>query len=283
MARKPTITIVGPGSLGTAMAHSLSDAGYRISEIVLKRASRSARQARRLARSLGAAAVSSDQPDLSGQIVWICVPDSQIRDVALFLGRTGQWKNRIVLHSSGALTSDELRPLEQRGAATASVHPMMSFVPGVFPSLKDVPFAIEGNQAAVRVAQRVARDLGGHPFLLAKRDKAAYHAWGAFASPLLVSALATAEQVAHAAGISTRDSRSRIAPIVRQTIENYIERGGSAAFSGPIIRGDAATVRKHLKVLAGIPEAREVYVALARSALRYLPSRDRKLLASVLK
>ena len=69
---------------------------------------------------------------------------------------------------------------------------------------------------------------------------------------------------------------------MQRTIQNYAEKGASSAFSGPIIRGDADTVRKHLKVLAAIPRAKEVYIALAQSALRYLPSRDRNALKKTL-
>lgn len=162
------------------------------------------------------------------------------------------------------------------------MHPMMTFVRSVRPSLEGVPFAIEGDRAAERVARRIVRDLGGDPFVIAKRNKAAYHAWGAFASPLLIAALITAEHVAIAAGIRGKAARAKMLPIVQQTIQNYAERGAAAAFSGPIIRGDAQIVRKHLNVLTGVPGAKDVYVALARAALQYLPSRDRKSLKKIL-
>jgi predicted short-subunit dehydrogenase-like oxidoreductase (DUF2520 family) len=64
-------------------------------------------------------------------------------------------------------------------------------------------------------------------------------------------------------------------PIVRQTIANYAALGGAGAFSGPIVRGDAETVRKHLQAVREVPEATDVYLALARAALRYLPSGTR--------
>jgi predicted short-subunit dehydrogenase-like oxidoreductase (DUF2520 family) len=126
------------------------------------------------------------------------------------------------------------------------------------------------------------RDLGGDPFVIAKRDKAAYHAWGAFASPLLIATLVTAEHVAHRAGIPGKAARMKMLPIIQQTIRNYGQRGADAAFSGPIIRGDAQTVGRHLKVLASVPVAKEVYVALARAAVKYLPSRDRSTLKKIL-
>ena len=98
-------------------------------------------------------------------------------------------------------------------------------------------------------ARRIVRDLGGEAFTIRKQHKTAYHAWGSFASPLLVATLVTAEQVARDAGLSAVDARKKMLPIVKQTIANYEMLGPAAAFSGPIVRGDAEIVRKHLQVL----------------------------------
>jgi predicted short-subunit dehydrogenase-like oxidoreductase (DUF2520 family) len=73
-----------------------------------------------------------------------------------------------------------------------------------------------------------------------------------------------------------------MAPILRQTIKNYIERGAAAAFSGPIKRGDLSTVLRHLKELKRVPGASEVYRALVKSALMDLPSRNQRQLLSLL-
>ncbi len=142
---------------------------------------------------------------------------------------------------------------------------------------------MEGDAPAVRLARRIVRDLGGEAFPIRKQHKAAYHAWGAFASPLLVAMLVTAEQVARAAGLSAAEARKKMLPIVRQTIANYEALGAGGAFSGPIVRGDAEMVRQHLRVLKKVPEARDVYLALARAALQYLPVRQRAELEKVLK
>ncbi len=158
----------------------------------------------------------------------------------------------------------------------------MTFVPGVAPSLRGVPFAVEGDPAAERAARQIARDLGGETFVIHKRDKPAYHAWGAFASPLLLSALVTAERVAGAAGIPRTAARTMMLPMIRQTLANYAEHGPERAFSGPIIRGDAATLEKHLRILRRVPEAREVYLALARSAVKNLPGKNKKQLRKML-
>ena len=158
----------------------------------------------------------------------------------------------------------------------------MTFVSRSIPSLKGVPFAIEGDAAAVKVARRLVRDLGGEAFSIRKQHKAAYHAWGAFTSPLLVALLVTGERLARAAGLSAVDVRKKMLPIIRQTIANYEALGPAGAFSGPIVRGDVEVVRKHLEVLGKVPEAGDVYLALARAALRYLPVGNRNALTEAL-
>jgi predicted short-subunit dehydrogenase-like oxidoreductase (DUF2520 family) len=282
MAAKPRIAIVGPGRLGSALTLELKRAGYTISEIVSRNGARSRQKAHQLARKVGAHSSTGSNAHLDADLVWFCVPDQAIASVASQLASVFDWKRKIAFHSSGALASDELNALCRRGAAVASVHPLMTFVAGSIPSLESVPFAVEGDTMAVRMARRIVRDLGGEAFTIRKQHKAAYHAWGAFASPLLVATLVTAEQVARSAGLSAVQARKKMLPIVRQTIANYEAHGPAGAFSGPIVRGDAEIVRKHLQVLRRIPEASDVYLALARAALQYLPTRNRKQLEKVL-
>jgi predicted short-subunit dehydrogenase-like oxidoreductase (DUF2520 family) len=282
MAAKARIAIVGPGRLGKALTLALNQAGYTISEIVSRNSAASKRKARELARRVEAQAFTSDNARLDADLVWYCVPDREIAAASRQLVSVIDWKKKIAFHSSGALLSDELNVLRRRGAAVASVHPMMTFVSRSIPSLKGVPFAVEGDATAARVARRIVRDLGGKAFTIRKQHKAAYHAWGAFASPLLVAALATAEELARKAGLSAVEAREKMLPMVRQTITNYEALGPAEAFSGPIVRGDAETVRQHLRILKKAPEARDVYLALARAALRYLPAQNRAKLKKAL-
>jgi predicted short-subunit dehydrogenase-like oxidoreductase (DUF2520 family) len=282
MATKPHITIVGAGNLGAALVAALARAGYPIDAVVARTGGDSLRRAKLLARQVGATAVSAAHAQIKGDVVWFCVPDGGISRAARSLAGKGSWKGKVALHSSGALASDELSAVRQRGAAVASVHPLMTFVQGSRPSLAGVPFAIEGDPSAVRMARRVVKDLRGQSFSIKKRDKAAYHAWGTFASPLLVALLATTEHVAVIAGVNRKAAKHRMLPIVAQTVANYAALGTAAAFSGPIVRGDAETVSKHLRVLQRTPSAREVYVALAKAALKYLPVKQRGRLKKML-
>jgi predicted short-subunit dehydrogenase-like oxidoreductase (DUF2520 family) len=286
-AGKPQVAIVGAGNLATALALSLRGAGYSVEKIISGPRAASLQRAGRLAREVGAsvlnlAAAKTKSTEISAQVIWFCVPDAAIAGAARTLSNAIEWTGKTALHSSGALTSDELAVLCQKGASVASVHPLMTFVHGSRPPLARVPFAVEGDTKAVRSARRIVRDLGGEPFNIRKQRKEVYHAWGMFASPLLTSLLAASERVALASGIPPKASRRLMLPILRQTLANYEALGAPAAFSGPLVRGDVATVQKHLEALKNIPAAREIYVALARNAIRDLPVKNRAAMKKIL-
>lgn len=279
MKANPHIAIMGPGNLGSALALSLQRAGFPIAAIIGRNSSR--RRARALAKKAGSRALVTPC-EVDADLLWFCVPDSEIAQAARQCTISPRAKARFAFHSSGALSSDELAVLRRQGFAVASVHPLMTFVRGSRPSLAGVPFAIEGDAASTRLARRIVEALGGHSYPIREQDKAAYHAWGTFASPLFTALLATTEQVAATAGVRRAEIRRRMIPILLQTLANYVQYGAPGAFSGPIIRGDVETVRKHLRVLRSLPAAREVYIVLARAALQYLPARNKKSLRSAL-
>ncbi len=280
---KLRVAIVGAGNLASALAVALQGAGYRVEQIISRDRSQSLRRARRLALEVGALAVTAGKAHIEAEVVWFCVPDGAIAGAATALQAAADWSRKVALHSSGALTSDELAQLRTRGAAVASVHPMMTFVRGSRPSLVGVPFAIEGDVAAVRMARHIVKDLGGRAYSIRKEDKAAYHAWGTFASPLLTALLATTEHVATAAGLQPEEAKRRMLPILKETLANYAASDAARAFSGPMIRGDIDTVRRHLKILRSMPVAKGVYASLAHAALAYLPGKNKPSLEKALK
>jgi predicted short-subunit dehydrogenase-like oxidoreductase (DUF2520 family) len=271
-----TITLVGPGNLARVLGLALHAAGYTIREIVSRDAPESRKRARALARQVGARAVSYAHAQLGADIIWLCVSDDAIFPTASMIASRNVWKGKIALHSSGARSSRELEPLRRRGAAIGSLHPMQTFVRSSPATLAGVSFAVEGDPTAVRVGRRIARDLGGSVFTIRPEAKVLYHVVGSFCSPMIVACLSMAERVAAAAGIPPAAAKRIMHPILRQTIANYLAKGPAAAFSGPINRGDINTIQKHLKALGEVQGAREIYLALARSAVRGLPVRDRK-------
>jgi predicted short-subunit dehydrogenase-like oxidoreductase (DUF2520 family) len=323
MSQRPTIAIVGAGSLASFLAIALDRAGFEIKEIIARDLPGSLRRARSLAAKVGADAVTAHSASLEATVLWVCVPDREIHSAAFGLadrlrilasankrasvkvkledrGKGGVKvklqveklqarktqagiKSRFAFHSSGALLSGELEPLRQLGIGTASVHPLMTFVRGARPSLADVPFAVEGDAAAKRVANQIVRKLGGKTFSLPAKRKLAYHAWATMTSPLFLAFLVTVEEAARAAGLTREEARGMSLPIIRQTLTNYSTLGSAQSFSGPLVRGDAETVARHLEELKKQPGAREVYIALARAALRGLPIKNREQLKRLLK
>lgn len=275
MANQPSISIVGSGSFGSALAGALGRAGFRIEELITRDHSASLQRSQALARKVGGRAVTLANARFTAGVIWICVNDDTIGPVAERLAAGREWRGKIVLHSSGALASDELAPLRRRGARVGSAHPMMTFVRDVPVSFAGISFALEGDAAAIAFGRRVARALGMVPFTIPKESKILYHAAGSFASPMLVALMSFAERIAAAAKVPRGSVPKVIHPILRKTLENYVANGTAAAFSGPINRGDLATVRKHLKALKRVPGAREVYVQLATEAARNLPVKNR--------
>jgi predicted short-subunit dehydrogenase-like oxidoreductase (DUF2520 family) len=287
---KPTIALVGAGSLAASLAVTLHKAGFEVTEILSRDAASSRRRARLLAAKVGAQQVTINSTTLDAELLWFCVPDREIRHAAALLrDRIVEQKDlrrkikvRFAIHSSGALSSRELDPLRTEGISLASVHPLMTFVAGAHPALAGVPFALEGDRAAMQAARQIVRKLGGQSFRLPALRKAAYHAWATMTSPLLVAFLTTLEAAAGAAGLTRHEARRKSLPILRQTLENYSRLGPAGSFSGPLIRGDAETVAKHLAILKN-REVREVYLALARAALRGLPVKNKNELKRLLR
>lgn len=271
--RKPNVTIVGAGNVARALALLLPKAGQRVQEIVT-------RQGSKKPRLRGPKAVSMAQAKFGTEIVWLAVTDNAINSCARDIATRTDWRNKIVFHSSGALTSDELDPLRRRGASVASVHPMMTFVPGKVPNLKGVAWAIEGDSKAVKAASSIVRSLGGVAFKVVKSNKPLYHAFGAFLSPLLVVHLDRAAELAVRAGIPRKDVPRFMSPIILQTVENLyasLEMKGEtgAALSGPLVRGDIGTIERHLKALSK-SGAGKLYRALIEAAMESnLPIRNR--------
>jgi predicted short-subunit dehydrogenase-like oxidoreductase (DUF2520 family) len=278
-----TITLIGAGNLAQALGPALKAAGYKIDVVAARETASSRRRAAMLAGLLEARTQSLNDAGPHSDILWICHTDDVLAETARLLARKPGWSGKVVFHSSGALTSDVLLPLKRKGASTASLHPMMTFVPGASPRIDEVPFAVEGDRRAVAMARRIVRDLGAEIFPIKKAAKPLYHALGSFSSPLIVATLVTAERVGRSAGLTASQTRRVMAPILRQTMKNYQERGAAAAFSGPIKRGDVNTVLHHLRELKRVPGASEVYRALVKSALMDLPSSKRKELMRLLR
>jgi predicted short-subunit dehydrogenase-like oxidoreductase (DUF2520 family) len=274
---RKSVSIIGPGNWGISLARALVAAGVPLNEVV----------ARHSSRGSGLPLISLDRAHLQADVLWLCVPDAAIaqatrRLVQRVAARGSNLAGQIVVHSSGALSSEVLKAAARAGASVASVHPVMSFPSRTPVSLGGVPFGVEADVAGRRVLNSIIRRIGGRPFAIKAESKALYHAVGVLSSPLLVSHLAAAQQAAALAGFNPREARRLIEPIARATLDNIFLRGVDRSFSGPIARADVQTIRLHLKALKPHPMLAGVYRSLALYALEALPGPGKKALRRVL-
>jgi predicted short-subunit dehydrogenase-like oxidoreductase (DUF2520 family) len=260
---KDEVTVIGPGNWGSSLLAALRRARIPAREVV--------------SRTRRSGATSLRDTQLNARILWLCVPDGAIADVAAALverrreqGHT--LRGQLVVHSSGALTVAALEAARKARAAVASVHPAMSFPTRNVVDLQDVLFGVESQQPEVkRRLYALIRKIGGKPFAIPSAKKALYHAAGTLASPLLVSELTAAMATARMAGLSAGEARKLVGVLALATVWNVFEQGETKSFSGPFARGDVATISLHLRALAEHPIVAEIYRSLARNAVEALP------------
>ncbi len=281
-----TIAIVGSGRVGRALGSRLHELGWRIGVVV----ARSEASARAGVRAIGdgRAHPRLTRQVLAADIVLIATPDSAVGSVAAKLARMGgdEWRGKVVLHTSGALDRTALEPLQRRGAATGSLHPLQTFSGKAAPPLEGLVFAVEGDLVALRTARAIARELGGVPVRLDSRNKPAYHAAAAFVAGYVLAVIESATRILMKLRFTRRQAVRALLPLVRQMLQNFERLGPRASWTGPISRGDYATVARHVAALAQFPpEYRTAYAALARlsaSVLAHDPRATLRRLSAVL-
>jgi predicted short-subunit dehydrogenase-like oxidoreductase (DUF2520 family) len=217
--------VVGQGRLGRALIAALGDATLQVAGERWKTAGP-------FGRGYDGAAADA---------VLLCVPDGEIAAAARLVS-----PGRLVGHCSGATGLDALAPHER-----FSFHPLLPVVPGRT-QFAGTGAAIAGVTArAVAFADSLAQALGMRAIEVAEADRAAYHAAASIASNFLITLEAAAEQIAASAGVS----RELLAPLVRATVENWAVFGPERALTGPVTRGDEATVAaQRSAVLERAPE-----------------------------
>jgi predicted short-subunit dehydrogenase-like oxidoreductase (DUF2520 family) len=215
-----------------------------------------------------------DLPELPpSQILLITTPDDAIDAVARNLARAqkGMPGGRTVLHTSGALSSEWLKPLIDIGFHTGSLHPLVSVSDPAMgaANLRGAFFCMEGKAAALRVARQIVRELGGHGFSIEPGHKALYHAAAVMASGHMTALLDIAIEMLERCGLSGARARKVLLPLVESAARNLSTMDPARALTGTFARGDVATVRRHLTALEeqALPEALAAYVLLGGRSL----------------
>lgn len=257
------IGLIGPGRAGVGLALALAQAGYTVR--LHGRNKKSVPAPLTLTTSDGA-----KPPAWIGDVdvVILAVRDDAISPLATSLATARAISERqVVLHLSGVQGQEALGPLVTSRAALGSFHPLQTIVePELAPGrLKGAWAAVEGMPRAVEAGERIAQDLGMRPFRIATKSKAIYHAGAVFASNYLVVVEAIAQRLLRHAGLSDADAWAALRPLVEGTFENLSRHEPREALTGPVVRGDTATIVRHLESLA-VDDAK-LYRALGRAAL----------------
>ena len=274
MRSQTAVTIVGPGRVGQALGRLLSLAGVRIGWVAARKLS----AARKATRFIGAGSpLTLDSADLaSAQVLLLTTSDSALAEVALTLAkRRENWRGAIVLHTSGAWAAggkgSVLQLLRQRGASAASLHPLQT-VPsakvGVL-NLIGCAWSIEGDLQAVKLAKRWVRELRGTAFILRPEHKPAYHAAAVIACAGVVTLMESSRSLLERCGVAPTRARNMLEGFVAETAKNFAALGARRALTGPAVRGDWTTLRKHLTALKNeAPDLVSLYDELIHSMLR---------------
>jgi predicted short-subunit dehydrogenase-like oxidoreductase (DUF2520 family) len=208
------IAIVGAGRVGVPLAGALRDAGLVVE-----------------------GPLGRGQAPGSCDAVVLCVPDAEIPAAAEAVAGAAP----LVGHTSGATP---LAALASANAERFGLHPLQTFAPGSGPeAFRGAGAAVAGSTPqALDFAASLARRLGMTPFEIDEAGRAAYHAAASLASNFLVTLQAAAESIAAGAGLEPSEARALLVPLLRRTVDNLAELGPESALTGPIARGDHATV-----------------------------------------
>ena len=229
------VGVIGPGRVGTALAPALREAGVDVEG------------------PLGRGELPS-----GCDAILLAVPDSEIAAAAELVTAAAPF----VGHTSGATP---LSALVHAGVPAFGLHPLQTFAHGEV-RLEGAGAAVAGTTPeALELASSLAQRLGMRPFEIDDAGRAAYHAAASVASNFLVTLQAAAEAIAAGAGLGRDEARALLAPLVRQTAENVAALGPEAALTGPIARGDEATVAaQRAAVEETAPELVDLFDELVR-------------------
>jgi predicted short-subunit dehydrogenase-like oxidoreductase (DUF2520 family) len=266
--------IVGAGRLGLALGYRVAQSGAVETLAFSGRASAAPDHpifSRFSSLVRYQAGMAPPPPDATG--VLIAVPDDALPEVAAALAVLDLPSDLPVLHASGSLSLEVLAPLAAKGHSVGGLHPLAAIADPVDGAerLRGATFGVEGEGAARALAERLVTACEGHLLPIDPGGKALYHAAAVFASNYAVALLAVAGRLMVRAGVGAGDAQAALAGLARGAVENVAEHGPAAALTGPVARGDADTVERHLARLSG-PE-RHLYCLLGREALKLARAR----------
>lgn len=268
---KPRIGIIGAGKVGHTLARLWHRQGYSIVGI----ASRTPAHAEALAQQVDTDALAASDVIVIADIIFLTVADDAIEPVAQSLAEEN-WQDKAAVHCSGAASVDVLQSLAEAGAQVGSLHPAFPFadVDSAMQGLSGATFAIEASETTLQAQlTALAESIGGQTIQIPAGGKAAYHAALCIASNYTVTLYSIAQSLLTDLGADEAAAINALDVLMQATVENLAAQGIPDALTGPLSRGDAGTLRRHLTTLDDAT-LREVYVGLARLSYPMLDTQE---------
>jgi predicted short-subunit dehydrogenase-like oxidoreductase (DUF2520 family) len=251
---------IGAGPVGTTFGVRLSEQGYAVAAV----ADISPAAAERFAGLVPGCRVLGDNQKLADAVdmVFITTADDFIPKVSSEL----KWRpGQTVVHCSGASTVQSLEAARRQGAGVGSIHPCQTFA-GIEQAIANLPgstFAIEAEEPVKATLTDMARALRGDIVYLTSEDKVLYHAAAAIACNYFTTVVKLAADLWRSFGRTPADAVKAYMPLLRGTLANIETVGFPNCLTGPIARGDVATIRRHLAALEkSAPELLPLYKEL---------------------
>ena len=261
------VGVVGPGRVGSALGAALARAGHDVVAVSAVSA-----QSRRRAETMlpGARILPPDELVADVELVILAVPDDALRPLVAGLADTGAWRpGQLVAHTSGAMGIGVLDPAAARGVFALALHPVMTFAgrPEDLDRLDGAAFGVTAEEQLRPVAESLVLEMGGEPVWVPESARPLYHAALTIGSNHLVTVVNDALSLLDVAGVEK--SARLLAPLVSAALDNTL-RLRDGALTGPVSRGDVATLSTHLRTLSSAaPQLLPGYRAMAlRTAQR---------------
>jgi predicted short-subunit dehydrogenase-like oxidoreductase (DUF2520 family) len=254
--------IIGPGRAGIALARALAAAGHD----VVATTSASERSMDRVLASFPTIEVTEPAGVLeASDLVLVTVPDDALPGLISGLAATGApYAGRLLAHASGRYGTAVLDPATREGALPMALHPVMTFTgrDDDTEKITGVSFGVTAPDPLRQVAEALVIEMGGEPVFIPEARRELYHAALASAANHLVTLVAEAEDLLSQVGVA--QPARMLGPLLSAALDNAL-RLGDAGLTGPVARGDAGTVTRHVAVLGeASPGAKAAYLALAR-------------------
>lgn len=266
--RRGQVAILGTGRAGGALAVLLTRAEWPVRALWSRRRHRARTIAGRVLRAGGCAPQCVAKPRQAldaANIIVLAVPDPALADLAGALAESGKPLEKLtVLHISGAMGLEPLAPVRKCGASVGSLHPMQVFslaAPAVN-LLRGAGCAIDGDPAARRLAAAMARDLGAMSYRIPNAGRSGYHLAASMVANDTMALFHLAHQEMTAAGVSDTAARKALAHLLQGAAATLSREPVARALTGPVIRGDAETIRAHLHSATN-PASRDIHARLS--------------------